>query len=108
MSLKNYLDKDKAFISIEKKFGKDQVDEAYKLIKARLKINKIKLSIIKNKHVIDIGCGTGRYSEALKKIGAKSVTCFDNGSRPKRLNKIFHYTITREINIIYFLFFKKP
>ena len=99
MPLKNYTDKDKAFISIEKKFGKKEVDEAYKLLKARLKLNKINLNIIKNKNVIDIGCGTGRYSKALKKIGAKSVTCFDNGPRPKKLNKIFYYNEGSILNI---------
>ena len=86
-----YNDRDKSFISIEKKFGKKQINEAYSLLSERLKKNKINLNIIRNKDIIDIGCGTGRYSEALWKIGAKSITCLENGSRPKQLNKKFKF-----------------
>lgn len=89
--MKKFADRDKSFVSIEKKFTKIHYAEAYHLLKTRFKKNKINLNIIKNKNVIDIGCGEGRYSKALYKIGAKSVTCVENGSRPKNLDRKFKF-----------------
>ena len=57
--MKKLTDRDKSFVSIEKKFTKTHYVEAYHLLKTRLKKNKINLNIIKNKNVIDIGCGKG-------------------------------------------------
>jgi len=47
-------------------FDKEMIKEAYKLLKTRLKRNEIPLKILKNKKVLDMGCGSGRYSIALK------------------------------------------
>ncbi len=99
MQLNKFKDKDISFISIEKKFGTKEIIEAIHLLRTRLKKNNINSNIIKNKNVIDIGCGSGRYSEALDKLGAKSVTCFDNGRRPKQLNKKFKFISGSILNI---------
>ncbi len=99
MKLNKFKDKDISFVSIEKKFGTNEINEATNLLKIRLKKNNINLNLIKNKNVIDIGCGSGRYSEALNKLGARSVTCFDNGIRPKQLNKKFKFISGSILNI---------
>ena len=55
----------------------DQFLEALDLLSTRLKKNNINSNIIKNKIVLDMGCGSGRYSYALKKLGAKKVIAID-------------------------------
>lgn len=57
---------------------KKQCREAYKLLKKRLKANKLKANIIKNKKVLDMGCENGRYSYALKKLGARYISAIGN------------------------------
>jgi ubiquinone/menaquinone biosynthesis C-methylase UbiE len=49
-----------------------------KVINDLFAANKLNLSkIIKDKHVVDIGCGSGRFSIALSQLGAKQVTAVD-------------------------------
>jgi ubiquinone/menaquinone biosynthesis C-methylase UbiE len=72
-----FTDKDRSFVNIEKKFSKSENLEAYNLLFKRWKINKIPISIIKKKNILDVGCGSGRYSWALKKLGAKKVIGID-------------------------------
>ena len=67
----------KLYISQWKKFGREELlNESKKLL-----LNRIPQSIfdefIKNKNVLDFGCGSGRYSLALKLLGAKKVTALD-------------------------------
>ena len=64
-------------------FDKEMVDEAVKLLSIRLRRNKVPLSLIKNKLILDDGCGSGRYSIALKKLGAKKVIGLDKGKGKK-------------------------
>lgn len=64
-------------------FDKEMVNEAYLLLKTRLERNKIPLKLLKNKRVLDMGCGSGRYSIALKKMGAKEVIGLDLGDGKK-------------------------
>ena len=85
-------DKDPVFYSIEKKFKKKQDIEALKLLSKRFKINGIKYQkLLKNKKVLDVGCGTGRYTKALYKLGATDITGLDNGPRPENLSKKIKY-----------------
>jgi SAM-dependent methyltransferase len=83
--------KDKSLINIEKKNSKSENLEAYNLLFKRWKINKIPISIIKKKTILDVGCGSGRYSWALKKLGAKKVIGIDNGPKPKNFPKNIEY-----------------
>lgn len=64
---------------------KGQYLEALNLLLTRLKRNNISFRIIKNKTVLDMGCGSGRYSYALKKIGAKKVIGVDKSIK-KNIN----------------------
>jgi SAM-dependent methyltransferase len=86
-----FTDKDRSFVNIEKKFSKSENLEAYNLLFKRWMINKIPISIIKKKNILDVGCGSGRYSWALKKLGAKKVIGIDNGPRPKNFPKNIEY-----------------
>jgi ubiquinone/menaquinone biosynthesis C-methylase UbiE len=52
------------------------VEESLELVKRRLPESIIKNDIIGN-DVLDMGCGSGRYSIALAKVGARSVTGVD-------------------------------
>tara|TARA_B110000444_G_scaffold235350_1_gene246322 strand:- start:1152 stop:1874 length:723 start_codon:yes stop_codon:yes gene_type:complete len=65
------------FKSIFKRFSKKDTDEAVKLLEKRWKINKLDINLIKDKKILDIGCGPGRYTVALKKMGAKEVIATD-------------------------------
>lgn len=56
---------------------KSKFEEAYELLKTRFERNNLNFDLIKNKKVLDLGCGSGRYSYALKKLGAKEVTGVD-------------------------------
>lgn len=52
-------------------------DEATALLKARLERNGFDLSRAPSERVIDIGCGGGRYSVALKRLGFREVVGVD-------------------------------
>ena len=61
----------------QKRFDSKVLDSK-KVINQLFADNKLDLSeIIKNKNVIDIGCGSGRFSIALSQLGAKKVTAVD-------------------------------
>jgi len=51
--------------------------EPVKLLKERFKKNKIKFNKIKNLSALDLGCGGGRYSGALGKLGFAKVLGVD-------------------------------
>jgi len=59
------------------------IEEAVQLLSIRLKRNNLSLDLIKDKVVLDNGCGSGRYSVALKILGAKKVIGFDMGNGKK-------------------------
>ena len=58
---------------IFKKFSKENDIEAYNMLKKRWDINKLNYNMIKDKVILDVGSGSGRYSLALNKMGAKEV-----------------------------------
>ena len=56
--------------------------DGYLLLKKRLKLNNISSKhLIKNKICVDAGCGSGRYSHALLKLGAKKIISFDKNPK---------------------------
>ena len=55
------------------------VEGAEKLLRERFTLNGFDFSLLVGKRVLDIGCGSGRYSMALKRLGAASVTGIDWG-----------------------------
>ena len=52
-------------------------DEATELLRARLERNGFDLSRAPQERIVDIGCGGGRYSVALKRLGFKEVVGVD-------------------------------
>jgi ubiquinone/menaquinone biosynthesis C-methylase UbiE len=64
------------------KFSPKQNLEAVNLLKKRIPFN-----FFKNKNVLDAGCGGGRYSNAIKTLGAKNVTGVDFGELGLRIAK---------------------
>ena len=62
-------------------FSLEQYEEATNLLKERLTKNDVDLSIIKDKVVLDAGCGSGRYTVALAKLGAKKAVGVDIGTK---------------------------
>ncbi len=74
----------------QSRFTKTQCIEAADLLSQRWKKNKLSPDIIKNKIVLNMGCQSGRYSYALKKMGAKKVIGIDS-KRGKKLGKGIEY-----------------
>lgn len=56
-------------------------DEAYKLLLTRLERNNVDLAWFKDKACLDAGCGGGRYTVALSRLGFKKVVGIDIGSK---------------------------
>ena len=67
----------------EKKLNSDEV-----LIEL-FKRAKINLNVIKGKKVLDMGCGSGRFTNALAKLGCKSVVGLDLGEHGLIVGKEF-------------------
>ena len=65
--------------------------EPFKLLKERLNKNKIKFDNIKKLKALDLGCGGGRYTGALGKLGFKKILGIDlskeNIQTAKKRNK---------------------
>jgi len=79
----------------QKRFD-NKVLSSKKVIVELFDANKLNLSkIIKDKHVIDIGCGSGRFSIALSQLGAKKVTAVDINPQGIEIGKRF----AKELNI---------
>ena len=57
---------------------KEKMLDSKDVINSLFNFNKLNLSsLVKGKYVIDIGCGSGRFSSALARLGAKSVVGVD-------------------------------
>ena len=81
------------FSNVWKNFNNQNLKlDGYKLLKRRMEINKTDpKNLIKNKICVDAGCGSGRYSYALYKLGAKKVIGFDkNPKTVSHAKKIFN------------------
>ena len=66
------------FGSLWQKRFDEKVLNSEKVINDLFNANNLDLKeLIKNKNVIDIGCGSGRFAMALSKMGAKKVTAVD-------------------------------
>jgi ubiquinone/menaquinone biosynthesis C-methylase UbiE len=52
-------------------------EKAAEILSDRLEANRFDLSYFKGKRALDAGCGSGRYSFALKKLGCESVVGID-------------------------------
>lgn len=68
-------------------------DEAFKSLTDRLERNDIDINWFKGKRCLDAGCGGGRYSVALKRLGAEKVVGIDMAERglldaQKRIKKL--------------------
>lgn len=64
-----------------KQFDKEtMVNESVALLKKQFN-NQVNLEYLKGKKVLDMGCGSGRYTIALSKLGAKHVIGFDLGEK---------------------------
>mgnify|MGYP000284373833 CR=1 FL=1 len=62
------------------KFTPNQLSEkATRILAERLQKNGISTAIIAGKKAVDVGCGSGRFSLALKNLGASSVIGVDYG-----------------------------
>ncbi len=62
------------------KFSFEQLTrKATQILRERLSKNNFDLAYFRGKHALDIGCGSGRFSYALKKLGCLKVTGVDCG-----------------------------
>src|SRR3989344_398319 len=64
-------------------FDQAMVEEAFQLLLTRILRNNLPIDLFKDKTVLDMGCGSGRYSIAIKKLGAKKVIGIDLGDGKK-------------------------
>jgi ubiquinone/menaquinone biosynthesis C-methylase UbiE len=62
----------------------EYIKEAYRIIESRFKNNEFDLSVLKGKTILDMGCGSGRYTIALTKTGAEKVYGIDLGKESIR------------------------
>ena len=79
---------------IFKKFSKENDIEAYQMLKKRWDINKLNYDMIKDKVILDVGSGSGRYSLALNKMGAKEVISIDIFKNERNFPKQIKYIKT--------------
>ena len=78
------------FGSLWKKRYNDKVLDSQKVINDLFSYNSIDLpALIKNKNVIDIGCGSGRFAISLAQLGAKKVTAIDINTQGLNTAKSF-------------------
>lgn len=59
----------------------DYMKEAPTIIKTRLKVSDFDLSTLKGKMILDLGCGSGRFTIALALAGAERVHGIDLGKK---------------------------
>jgi len=64
-------------------FDQPMVEEAFQLLLTRILRNNLPIDLFKDKVVLDMGCGSGRYSIAIKRLGAKKVIGIDLGDGKK-------------------------
>ena len=72
-------------------YNSTQDIEAFNILKKRFELNNINFSIIKKKKVLNIGDNSGRYSKALKKLGASEVTTFNEMPKPTNWPKNYKF-----------------
>ncbi len=77
-----------------------QFNEAYKILRQRLLINKININIIRGKSVLNLCDPSGRYTYALSKLGAKKVYTYNETPKPKRwVEKFFFKKIDKSLKL---------
>ena len=59
----------------------DIIEEGKKLIQKRINSQNFSLTDLKDKVVLDLGCGSGRYTVALNAYGCKAITGYDSGEQ---------------------------
>lgn len=59
----------------------DIIQEGKKLLENRINSPNFKLTDLKNKVVLDLGCGSGRYTVALSGYGCKMIIGYDMGKQ---------------------------
>ena len=74
------------FHDLWKKFNNKIFLDSINLIKKRIKINKFHNEQFKNKVVLDVGCGSGRWCVLAKQLGAKKVIGVDSSKKNVRYN----------------------
>ena len=65
------------FSSLWKGLNDSQFQDSVDLFFKRAKANNFNLDLIKNKNILDAGCGSGRYSVAMHYAGAKNIKAID-------------------------------
>jgi len=76
----------KLFHELWKKFTNKIFNQSLELIFKRYKVNRFDLKIIKNKVILDAGCGSGRHAVASAYLGAKKVVGIDISKEQVELN----------------------
>jgi ubiquinone/menaquinone biosynthesis C-methylase UbiE len=76
----------KLFHELWKKFTNKIFNQSLELIFNRYKVNKFDFKIIKNKDILDAGCGSGRHTVASAYLGAKKVVGIDISKEQVKLN----------------------
>ena len=74
------------FHDLWKKFDNKVFLDSINLIKKRIKVNKFHNEQFKNKVVLDVGCGSGRWCVLAKQLGAKKVIGVDSSKKNVRYN----------------------
>ena len=67
----------KLFGDLWKNLNKAQIEDSINLIRTRLKINNFSENKFKNKNVLDVGCGSGRYCILASGLKEKKVMGVD-------------------------------
>ncbi len=67
------------FSELWQNYSSDSFKKTVELFAKRFEVNGFDLEYFKNKHCLDVGCGSGRYSLAMAELGAKEVVGVDIG-----------------------------